>query len=142
MVTPAAGTAAPPGTVIRKLNAPAVPTISSPSQAARERSNSVSDLSSSRSSAGGGGAPKARYSTAYHRSQSDSRSTLNSVTRSDPMGHAYQRAAGRASEFPAGGGATAPGAVHCETHREAQPRTGDKWDHPCQAAGPMDRVAN
>ena len=41
MVTPAAGTSAPPGTDIRNVNAPALPTISSPSQAAMDRSVSV-----------------------------------------------------------------------------------------------------
>lgn len=79
IVTPAVGTRAPPGTVSRKLNAPAVPTSVSPSQAARERSNSVVARSASRSSPEAGPAPKARYRASHHPSHSSSRSGLNSV---------------------------------------------------------------
>ncbi len=50
MVTAATGNDAPPGTVMRKLKAPAVPTQSAPSQTPIVRSNSVSSRKSSRSS--------------------------------------------------------------------------------------------
>lgn len=50
IVTPAAGTRAPPGTASRKLKAPAVPTTSGPSQMPIDRSCSVSASQSSRSS--------------------------------------------------------------------------------------------
>jgi hypothetical protein len=75
IVTPAAGTEAPPGTVSRKRNAPAVPTQSSPSQTPSERSNSVSEFHNSRSSADSGTPPKPRMRVSYHWSQSSCRST-------------------------------------------------------------------
>ena len=86
MVTPAAGTAAPPGTVSRNRNALAVPTHTSPSQAPIERSTSVSSRHSVRSSADSGTPPKARSRLSYHSSQRSGTSTRKSV----PMRHAYQ----------------------------------------------------
>ncbi len=143
IVTPAAGTDAPPGTVSRKLNAPAVPTHASPSQAPMERSTSVSDFHNSRSSDASGTPPKARISVSYqvfHSSCRNVRSSTRpgSLALSFAMNHAYQGIEGGAREFRVGGGTTAFGEVHCEV----EPRTGDKWDLPCQAAGPMDRVPN
>jgi uncharacterized lipoprotein YajG len=86
MVTPAAGTNVPPGADTEKVNAPAVPTHSSPSQTPIERSVSVSDSHSSRSCRASATPPKARSRLAYHRSHSDCRSTLRSVV----ICHPYQ----------------------------------------------------
>ncbi|ESQ03116.1 hypothetical protein B590_21537 [Streptomyces sp. PVA_94-07] len=66
IVTPAAATGRPPGTVTRKVNAPEVPTTSDPSHTASERSGSVSRLYNSRSSGASGTPPKASSSTLYH----------------------------------------------------------------------------
>ncbi|TXS62352.1 hypothetical protein EAO69_38610 [Streptomyces sp. me109] len=65
------------------------------------------------------------------------------------MSHAYQGGAARAREF-----STAVGGA-CVIFRRGlavqftvqftvmlSARTGDKWDLPCQAPGPMDRVPN
>ena len=130
IVMPAAGTEVPPGTVTRKENAPEVPTHWSPSQIPRERSYSVSAFIISRSSDDSGTPPNARSRLSYHVSHSGCRSTRKSVV----IRHAYQGNAVRAREFPPS--PEVPFTVMLSA------RTGDKWDLPCQAPGPMDRVPN
>src|SRR5690606_13889620 len=128
-VTPAAGTDAPPGTVSRNENAPAVPTHVSTSHTPTDRPNSVSERHSSRSSSASGTPLKARTRVPYHRSHSSRRSTRGALTvpavlvRSLAIRHAYQCDPGGARQFFPGGHATASGEVHCEVgpRYEGQP---------------------
>src|SRR5690606_26847838 len=145
IVTPAAGTDAPPGTVSRNENAPAVPTHVSPSHTPTERPNSVSERHSSRSSSASGTPLKARTRVPYHRSHSSCRSTRGALTvpavlvRSLAIRHAYQCDRGGARQFFS---LAATRRRPVKFTVKSVPATGDNQDLPCQAAGPMDRVPN
>src|SRR6478735_7221274 len=86
IVIPAAGTAAPPGTVSRKPYAPAVPTHSAPSQCPSARSGSASAAYSSRDSGERGTPPNAN---SIQPSQ-ESHSVADNVRKSVFMSPAYQ----------------------------------------------------
>lgn len=94
-MTPAAGTAAPPGTVTRKLCAPAVPTHSAPSQWPIARRGSVSEAYISRLSGENGTPPNANSTQPNQASHSEADNARSSVF----MSPAYQGKAVRANPF-------------------------------------------
>ena len=75
MVTPAAGTSAPPGRVRSMVKVPVPPTHSSPSSAPMLRSGSQSEASSSTTWADGSGSPKPRQTGSMNASSSSGRGT-------------------------------------------------------------------